>query len=322
MLKNLLRSFAIATVLLFNHSYASTFPSQPLTVIIPFGPGSGTDTVMRIIQPALEKQLGVPVVVKNIGGAGGAIGTRAIADAPSDGHTIGMSVVSTFATNLVFRKQSYDPLNDFSYLTRIGSMPRAMIVNNQFPTTDHQALLTELNRNPEKYFYTTVVNSVDMLNAEVYKSATGAKMSSVPYADNSATARIDIKANRAQITFDSLPVLTPFVKNGDFKLVAITGNKRNSEYPNVPTFAELGIKDLTASSWYGFVAPKHLPKSHQEILTKALHKAINDPEVVAKIAALGIDVNTSTPAEHYQDIVDSISLYSKIANRLKIVPQP
>jgi tripartite-type tricarboxylate transporter receptor subunit TctC len=233
-----------------------------------------------------------------------------------------MSVVSTFATNRLFKNQPYDSLNDFSYLTRIGSMPRGMIVNKQFPTVQHKELLTELSRNPGKYFYTSVINTVDMLNAEIYKSATGAKMTQVPYADNNNTSRIDLKADRAQITFDSLPVLSPHVKTGDFKLVAITGSQRNPDYPAVPTFAELGIKDLAASSWYGFVAPKNLNTSRQDKLVKALHAAISQPEVVSKISALGIEVRTGTPAEHRNEIADTIELYSRIATQLKIVAQP
>lgn len=307
----------------FNHAYATdTFPSRPVTVIVPYGPGSGSDAIMRIIQPVLEKKLGVPVIIQNRAGAGGAIGTNAIINANNNGYTIGMSFVSTFATNQLFKQQQYDPLNDFSYLTRLGAMPRGLVVNAHFPTTQHNELLVELKNNPKKYFYATVINTVDMLNFEIYKSATGVKMTQVTYADSRNSIILDLQADRVQFAFDSLPVLTPWTKRGDVKLIAITGANRNAAHPDVPTFTELGIKDLTAASWYGFVAPKNLPKDRQAVLVKAIHQALNDHEVKTKISSLGIEVSPNTPAEHRKEISDSIELYARIAKQLGIVPQP
>lgn len=322
MIKNIVYILMATVCAAIGNAYAYTFPSKPVTVIVPYGPGSGTDAVMRIIQPEMEKKLGVPVVIQNRAGAGGAIGTKAIADARNDGYTIGLSVVSTFATNQLFQSQTYDPLNDFSYLTRLGVMPRALVSNVHFPTTQHTKILAELKINPDKYFYATVINTVDMFNFEIYKSATGAKMTAVTYSDSRNSIMLDLQANRVQFTFDSLPVLTPWVQKGNIKLVAITGTTRNSQYPDVPTFSELGIKDLTASSWYGFVAPKNLEKDRQDILVKAIHDILNNPGLKNKIAQLGIEINTNTPVEHRKEIADSIELYARIAKKLGIVPQP
>lgn len=323
MIKKLVSTLMIVAAFAFNSVYATdTFPSGPVTVIVPYGSGSGTDTIARIIQPVLEKNLGVPVIIQNRAGAGGAIGTKAIVDAKNNGYTIGMSVVSTFAVNQLFQQQQYDPLNDFSYLGRLGVMPRVLAVNKQFPTTEHNSLLAELKNNPEKYFYATVINTVDMLNFEVYKSTTGAKITQISYSDSRNSIMLDMQADRVQFVFDSLPVITPWVQKGDVKLVAITGATRNATHPHVPTFVELGIKDLTAASWYGFVAPKNLPKDRQAILIKALHQALHDPAVKTKISYLGIEVNTNTPAEHRKEIVDSITLYKRVAKQLGVAQRP
>jgi len=322
MIKNIVYTLMTIVCAVMGNAYANTFPSKPVTVIVPYGPGSGSDAIIRIIQPVLEKKLGVPVVIQNRAGAGGAIGTKAIADASNDGYTIGVSVVSTFAINQLFQRQTYDPLNDFSYLARLGVMPRALVTNVHFPTAQHTKILSELKINPEKYFYATVINTVDMFNFEIYKSATGAKMTQVTYGDSRNSIMLDLQSNRVQFTFDSLPVLTPWAQKGNIKLVAITGTTRNSQYPDVPTFSELGIKDLTASSWYGFVAPKNLEKDRQDVLVKAIHDALGDLGLKNKIAQLGIEISPNTPAEHRKEIADSIELYARIAKKLGIIPQP
>lgn len=302
-------------------SIAAAFPVKPVRIVIPYGPGSGTDVVIRIIQPALEKQLGVPVVIDNRAGAGGAIGTKAIASAAPDGYTIGMSTVSTFATNYVFKSQAFNIETDFTYITRLGFMPRLMVVNAQFPASTYKGFISELEKNPNKYFYTTVINTVDMLNAEIYKSSSGASMTPVTYSDNSAQARLDLVSNRAQITMDSLPVLTQPIKQGDLKPIAITGRHRNAKFPDVPSFGELGIKELSSSTWYGFVGPAGIGSKELEVLTRALHSALADPVVVEKISALGIDINISTSAEHAADAKTALKLYTGAAKKLNIVPQ-
>lgn len=295
------------------------FPNKPLTVIVGFSPGSGTDQVIRIMQLALSRSLGVPVVVINRPGAGGVVGTQALVDSPGDGYTIGFSLGATFVTNHFFKKQSYNPMTDFTYLTRIGYLPRMLLVNKDFPARTHQDFLRELERNPAKYFYATILNSLDMLNAEIYKASTGANIVSIPYGDNAGSSlRADLLSNRVQIFFDSTAAAMPIINAGHLFPIAITGTTRSSLFPNTPTFLELGIRDLRTASWYGFVAPAGVPVERQQALIKALHSALDDDFVKEKLLALGISIAPSSPQEHRADVVNMTKLYSTYVQNLNI----
>lgn len=301
---------------------SDVFPNKSLTVIVGFSPGSGTDTVIRIMQPALSRSLGVPVIVINRPGAGGAVGTQALVDSPGDGYTIGFSLGATFVTNHFFKKQSYDPMTDFTYLTRIGYLPRMLLVNKDFPARTHQDFLSELEKNPAKYFYATILNSLDMLNAEIYKATTGVNIVSIPYGDNAGSSlRADLLSNRVQIFFDSTAAAMPIINAGHLFPIAITGTTRSGLFPNTPTFLELGIKDLRTASWYGFVGPADIPIAHQQILIKALHSALNDDFVKEKLIALGISIAPSSPQEHRADVINMTKLYSAYVQKLNIKPK-
>jgi len=301
---------------------SENFPTKPLTIIVPYSPGSGTDSVIRVVQPMLALALGVPVTVSNRPGAGGSIGTQAIVDAPADGHTIGFSVTATFVTNHFFKKQSYNPMTDFTYLTRIGYFPRMLLVNKDFPGRTHKEFLAQLQQNPSKYFFANIVNSGDMLNAEIYKAATGVKITSIPYGDNAnAIMRADLLSNRVQILFSSTAAAVAMINSGQLFPIAITGTTRLPIFPDTPSFSGLGIKNLTTSTWYGFVGPAGILPLRQQKLVQALHQALADPTVNTKMSALGITVSTSSPEEHRNDVITTTKLYSPYVQKLNIIPE-
>lgn len=312
--------FVAAAAAVLSISAYAQYPDRPVTLVVPFGPGSGVDTVARIIQPELEKHLGASLVIKNVSGAGGQIGAQTLVDAVPDGYTIGMSTVSTMATNFVFRKQPYD-LNSFSYVSRVGLMPRALIVNQNFPANDWKQFVAQVRKNPNKYFYTTVTNSVDMLDMHLISVSAKLELTPVPYPDNNAAFRTDLVSDRVQITYNSLPVLTPFLNNNDAKLLAITGRKRSAAYPDVPTFAELGIQELGAASFWGIVGPKNMDTQHIAWLNQALVKTLSSAEVVEKLSKMGIVASTSSPAEHQAEAAQAYTLYTKLGQKLNIQPQ-
>jgi tripartite-type tricarboxylate transporter receptor subunit TctC len=307
---------AAVTAVLSICAYAQ-YPDRPVTLVVPFGPGSGVDTVARIMQPVLEQELGVTLVVKNVSGAGGQIGTQELVISPADGYTIGISTVSTMSTNFVFRKQPYS-LDSFSYVSRIGLMPRALVVNQTFPANDWKKFVAQVRASPNKYFYTTVANSVDMLDMHLITTTAGLELTAVPYPDNNSAFRIDLVSNRVQITYNSLPVLTSFLKNNDTKLLAITGQHRSIVYPDVPTFAELGIKELEAASFYGVVGPKNLKAEHITRLNQAFAKTLTNPVVVEKLTKIGIVASSSSPAEHQTETARAYTLYTKLGQKLNI----
>jgi len=312
--------FVAAVWVAFSIGAHAEYPDRPVTLIVPFGPGSGVDTMARIIQPELEKHLGASLMIKNVSGAGGQIGAQTLVGAEPDGYTIGISTVSTMATNFVFRTQPYD-LNSFSYVSRVGLMSRALIVNQNFPANDWKQFVAQVRKNPNKYFYTTVANTVDMLDMHLISVSAKLELTPVPYPDNNMAFRTDLVSDRVQITYNSLPVLTPFLHNNDAKLLAITGRKRSAAHPDVPTFAELGIQELGAASFWGIVGPKNMDPQHIVRLNQALVKTLTSPEVVEKLAKIGIVASTSSSAEHQTESVQAYVLYTKLGQKLNIQPQ-
>lgn len=316
----ILASLAVNTSIVLERAGAAELPLYPnrdITLIVPFGPGSGVDTIARIIQPELEQQLGVKLIIKNFSGAGGQLGTQELVNLTADGYTIGMSTVSTMSTNFVFRTQPYS-LDSFSYVSRIGLMPRALVVNQTFPANDWKKFVAQVRAAPNKYFYTTVANSVDMLDMHLITTTVGLELTAVPYPDNNSAFRTDLISDRVQITYNSLPVLTSFLKNNDTKLLAITGKHRSTVYPDVPTFAELGIKDLEAASFYGIVGPKNLKAEHITRLNQALAKTMANPAVVEKLTKMGIAASSNSPAEHQAEAAQAYTLYKKLGQKLNI----
>lgn len=317
-----LASLAMSTAVVMEHAVAETlpYPSRDITLIVPFGPGSGVDSVARIIQPELEQHLGVKLTIKNVSGAGGQIGTQELVNSSADGYTIGMSTVSTMATNFVFKTQPYS-LDSFSYVSRIGLMSRALIVNQSFPANDWKKFVEQVRASPNKYFYTTVANTVDMLDMHLITSNAKLELTSVPYPDNNSAFRMDLISNRVQLTYNSLPVLTTFLQNNEAKLLAITGKQRSPSYPNVPTFAELGMKDLEAASFYGIVGAKNMKAEHVNRLNQAFAKTLTSPGVVEKLAKMGIVASSSSPAEHRNEAAQAHALYVQLGQQLKIKAQ-
>lgn len=312
--------FAAVTLAVLSFAAQADYPNRPITLVTPFGPGSGVDTVARILQPELEKHLGVPVVIKNVSGAGGQIGTKAVVDAEGDGYTIGMSTVSTVSTNFVFKQQPYT-LEDFSYVSRIGLMSRALVVNQSFPAKNWKQFVSHTKANPNRYFYTAVTNGVDMLDMHLITAYAGLEITPVPYPDNNAAFRTDFVSNRIQVTYNSLPVLTPFLQNNDAKLLAITGSRRNPAYPDVPTFAELGIPELGAASFWGVVGPKNMNSAAVNRLNQAFALALKSPDVIEKLVKMGIVAAPSSPAEHKMEAETAYSVYTNLGKKLKIQAQ-
>ena len=207
-----IKKFFVAAMAVLSFAACAEYPNRPITMIVPSNAGSGLDTVARIMQPELERHLGVPLVIKNVSGAGGQIGAKSLVDSAADGYTIGMNNVSTMATNFVFKKQPYS-LEDFSYISRIGLMSRALIINQSFPASDWAQFVAQVRKEPNRYFYTTVTNSVDMLDMHLITDHAGLAVTPVPYPDNNSAFRADLVSNRVQITYNSLPVLTQFLQN-------------------------------------------------------------------------------------------------------------
>src|ERR671939_62915 len=271
--------------------------------MIPFPPGGSTDIIGRIAAEGLQRELGQPFVVDNRGGAGGAIGAKAIADAAPDGYTIGVATVSTHVVNPVVQKDlRYDPLADFTLISEIASVPNVLAVHPSVPARTVAELIAYAKANPGKLNYGTPgVGSLGHLIGETFKYSAKVELTHVPYR-GAGPALNDALAGQVQVLFDNLPSSLPHIQAGRLRALAVAAEHRVAALPEVPTFAETGQPLVNDPSWFGLIGPAKLPADITTRLHGALVATLKQPEAQRRLqAAESIPVGNSPEA--YRKVV-------------------
>jgi tripartite-type tricarboxylate transporter receptor subunit TctC len=296
-------------------THAQNYPNKAIKLIVPFAPGGTTDIVARVVGDKLAKELGQPVVIENRSGGGGSIGALAISKADPDGYTIGVSTVSTHAVNAACNpKLGYDPIQDFAPITNMARTPNVLTVNPKFPAQDFKQFLAEVKKNPGKLNYATSGTcSIQHMVGEQFKIATGTFILHIPYR-GAGPALNDLLGGQVDMMFDNLPSSMSHIQSGKLRALAIAWNKRLDALPNVPTFAELGLKQVNDPAWYGLVAP---PKTPDDIIRKinaAAVKVLNMPDVRERLKMNGAEPVGNSPAEYAAEIKEE---FEKMKNLVK-----
>lgn len=283
--------------------YAQAWPVKPIKLIIPFPPGGTTDIVGRLTADRLGRELGQPVIVENRGGGGGSIGALEIARATPDGYTIGMATVSTHAVNPACNpKLGYDPIKDFTTITNLAHTANVIVVHPKVPATSVKELITLLKKNPGKYSYATSGTcGIAHMMGEQFKVSTGTFITHIPYR-GSGPALNDTLAGQVDIMLDNLPSSIPHIQAGKLRALAIANNKRLEAFPNVPTYAELGLKEMNDPAWYGLVAPAGLPKDIVAKIQMAANKVVFSPDITKRFRDAGAEPIGNTPEQFAEEI--------------------
>ncbi|MCS7101714.1 MAG: tripartite tricarboxylate transporter substrate binding protein [Burkholderiaceae bacterium] len=297
---------------------AQTYPTKAVRIVVPFPPGGTTDIVARLVAAELNKLWGQPVVVENRAGAGGVIGTEAVAKSPPDGYTLLMGTVGTQAINLPLYSQGggrlpYHPLNDFAPITNVAAVPNVMVVPAALPVNTVKEFIDYARRNPGKLNMASSGNGTSIhLTGELFKSLTGTFMVHLPYR-GSAPAVQDLIAGNTQVMFDNLPSALPHIRSGRLKALAVTSRTRSPALPDVPTMEEAaGLKGFDATAWFGLLAPAGTPADIVVKIRRDVAAALATPEMRERFSAQGALPVGDTPEQFTAFIRSEIEKWTKV----------
>jgi tripartite-type tricarboxylate transporter receptor subunit TctC len=297
-----LAALALATPLLAAAQAASTssgqaYPSRPIKLVVPFGPGTTTDIVARIYAEAMAKPLGQAIVVENKAGAGGNIGSDLVAKAAADGYTIVMGTVGTHAINPgLYRKMPYDAQKDFAPVGFAGYTPTLLVVASNSPLKTLKDLQAAAAKSGGISFASAGNGTSGHLAGELLKARLGGEMVHVPYKEG-GLAMSDVMAGQAQFMFYHPAAVMPQVKAGKLRALGVSSAKRTSAAPDVPTIAEQGYGEFDLVAWFMLYAPAATPAPVLAKLRDAVAQAVSNPEVKARLAAQGLEVPLLKPDE-------------------------
>jgi tripartite-type tricarboxylate transporter receptor subunit TctC len=305
-----LRWLAFA-LLAFATAAHAAYPEKPVKLVIPFPPGGSNDVVGRYIANELSKRLEKPVVVENIGGAGGLIGTGLVAEAPPDGYTL-LLISVAFAFNPAIYKTRYDPATAFTPIAMLGSGPVVIAVTPKLAVNSLRELIAMAKENPGKLNYASAgVGSFQHLAAELFKREAGVDIVHVPF-KGGGPAMTDVIAGNTQVTVGSLAQMVPQIQAGRLKALAVGSRERIPAIPNVPTLAEAGLRDYEATNWWGIVAPAGTPRAIVERLHRDLTAIVQSPETRQRFEAEGADALPMSSADFGRFIAAETAKWARV----------
>jgi tripartite-type tricarboxylate transporter receptor subunit TctC len=290
MQKMVLASLAIAAVLdiAANAAAAQAYPSRPITIIVPYSAGGQSDILMRILAERMRATLDQPVIIDNVGGAAGRIGTGRLAGAAPDGYTLGQGGLATHVVQGAVHALNYDVLKDFEPISLIANGPQLIVAKKTMPANDLKELIAWLKANPDKASQgTTGVGATSHLAGAFFQKQTGTRFQFVPYR---GTAMPDLVAGNIDLMIDQASTALPQLRSGSIKGYAVAAKTRMAVAPDLPTADEAGLPGFHVSNWYALWAPKATPKTAAAKLNAAAMEALADPAVRARLAELGLEI--------------------------------
>ena len=295
---------------------AQEYPNHPVRMIVPFAAGSTPDVFARIVGEKVGQALKQALVIENRVGAGGNVGTDAIAKATPDGYTIGVSITGPLVNNTVlYKKLPYDPFKDLAPITLGVHQPNVIAVAPSLNVNTMQELFALLKKNPGKYNYASIgAGSLSHLSMELIKARTGAFVVHIPYSSSPA-AVTSVIAGDTQIASLAPLAIMPQVQAGRLKALAISTPQRSPLLPGIPTFREAGILDVEASAWIGVVAPARTPQPVIDRLNREFVAALKDPVTVEKLKAQYMDPAPTTAAEFVAFMQDELKRWGPVIRR-------
>jgi tripartite-type tricarboxylate transporter receptor subunit TctC len=316
------RLFITALLVLVPPSaFAQSYPSRPITLIVPYAPGGSVDAVARVIAPRLGERLGQNIIIENVAGAGGVTGTQRAARAEPDGYTLLFSVESTMAIAKLVQPGvvQYDSQKDFQPITMVGSSPLVLVGKNSLPAKDLAELVTLLRANPAKFSYATSgVGTSLHVAGEMINIEGKVQMVHVPYRVG-AQIVTDLMGNHVDLAVLPLVMALPAHRQGNVRIFAITEPLRSPLAPDLPSIAEQAeLKNVNVTVWFGLFAPAKVPPAIAERIQQEVATVIREPDTRSKLEATNLLVVGSTPSQFAAFLAKEIEKYSAIVKAANI----
>lgn len=294
------------------------FPSKPITLVVTYPPGGGADAMARLIAPKMGEALGQAIVIENKPGAGGQIGAAAVAKAAPDGYTL-MLDASSFSVNpSLYPKLPYDSAKAFQAIGVVALFPNVVLVNANFPAKNIVELMTTARKSKDAVSYASSGNgSAQHLAGAMFESAAKVDMVHVPY-KGGGPALNDVIGGQVPLFFGNLASTLQHVQSGKLRALAVTSDKRSSSLPDVPTLSESGLKGTEIYEWNAVFAPANTPEPVMKKLAAAFQQALESPEVKARVAQLGGEIQKGTPEQAKKFIEQQASLWNRVIKERNI----
>jgi tripartite-type tricarboxylate transporter receptor subunit TctC len=319
-MKTLLHILVAGAIWLSVAAHADTYPSKPITFIVPFGPGSGTDTVTRLVAQRLGAPLKQSVVVEDRPGANGALAALYVARSAPDGYTLFMSTNSPHsAAPFLMKNVGYDPLRDFAAVTRMGSFTQVLCIHPDIPAKSVKELIAYAKANPGTLSFASG-NTSGVVAGETLKHWAELDMLHIPY-KSVPPALTDVLAGRVSMMFADLTTVLPHVRAGTLRALAVTRLKRSTLIPELPTLDEAGVKGFDMDSWAAIFAPAGTPSNIITLLSVELRKIIDSPDVKANLANAGFETFSSSPKELEDFATEQLGKWGKMIKDAGIQPE-
>lgn len=302
---------ALSTALLPVNAFAQSWPQKPVTVIVPFAAGGNTDGIARMVAQKLTEGLNQQFVVENKGGAGGALAADFVARAQPDGYTLFLTAHSVLTVVPKMMKVKYDPLKDFATISNVATNPFVLVVHKDMPVNSVAEFVKYVKDQKGNVSYASAgQGSLAHLSMALFLNEAGIEMVHVPYKGN-APALSDVIAGHVPAMFSNLSDTLPHVTGGNLKFLAVSGDKRAPQLPNVPTVAESGYPKYKSLTWNALMAPAGTPKDVIDKAAKVVIDAVKDPKFAEKLAGYGVDPLGNTPEQFAKELQGDVALWAR-----------
>ena len=301
---------------------ASDYPNNPVKIIVGFSPGGTADSVARILSVSFSTQFSQPFIVENSHlGANGLLATNYVMRAAPDGYTLIFTSIGHVVNPSLYKDKEarYDPVHDFTPIGQVLSAPNVLVVpaNSKFNTV--QELITYAKENPGKLnFASSGIGASVHLSGELFKQQTGTNIVHIPYKGTGSLMPDLLSGRQISMAFPNLTSALPFIKSGNLKALGVTTAQRSPSAPGIPTLSEAGVPGYAVSTWYGLLGPANMPPDVVQKLNKQLNRIIQDPEIHAKLVALGADPISGTPEAFGSFIEKETTIWTSLLKNVKI----